>query len=240
MLYLDQQTVEGLLELNVLSSVPTVTATAAGTLTLTAASTAQQILTGSTAGQNVKLPDATTLRIGWTYYIWNSSTQNVVVQNSDATTLLTLLPGNSVHLVLRVATPANGTWDSKIGHVRGHTIMSTDDHTDILTGTPTNGQVLRFRTSDSKWHAESANDAPKIKAGAVAAGSFSGNPKKAAVTFGTAFADANYAVAIGSQSGDNRTWTIESKSASGFTINANANGALTNPITWMAIANGEN
>ncbi len=70
------------------------------------------------------------------------------------------------------------------------------------------------------------------KAGTVTSGSFSGNPKKSTITFSTAFADANYSVSVIGI--DSRSWTIESESSSGFTINANANSALTGNVYWVA------
>jgi hypothetical protein len=78
---------------------------------------------------------------------------------------------------------------------------------------------------------------PRIKSNSVSAGTFSGNPKKASVTFTTAFPSSGYSVTI--IGGNNRTWTYESLTSSGFTINANANGALTQPVLWTAIQNGE-
>lgn len=75
------------------------------------------------------------------------------------------------------------------------------------------------------------------KAGTVAAGSFTGNPKKATVTFAAAFPDTNYAIVI--TGADARSWTWESKAAGSFVINANANAALTGNTDWIAIYNGE-
>ena len=70
------------------------------------------------------------------------------------------------------------------------------------------------------------------KAGRVAAGTFTGNPKKATVTFTTAFANTNYAIAI--TGADARTWTIESKLAGSFVINSNSNTAPTSETMWQA------
>lgn len=77
-----------------------------------------------------------------------------------------------------------------------------------------------------------------FKSGLSAGSSFTGNPKKLAITFSTPFADANYNISI---MGDTaRTWTYESKTAAGFTINANANTALTGAeISWSAFNIGE-
>ena len=78
----------------------------------------------------------------------------------------------------------------------------------------------------------------KDKAGIVAAGSFSLNPKKATVTFGTAFSSTNYAIEI--KGVDARTWSYDSatKATTGFVINSNANAALTGEVSWTATENG--
>jgi hypothetical protein len=75
------------------------------------------------------------------------------------------------------------------------------------------------------------------KAGSVANSSFTGNPKKATVTFSTAFSNTNYAITVTGE--DSRTWTIESKVAGSFVINANANTALAGTTYWIATAYGE-
>ena len=76
------------------------------------------------------------------------------------------------------------------------------------------------------------------KAGSVTGSTFAGNPKIATVTFSTPFSDINYAITISSDA--NRTWTWESKTASGFTINANSNTAFNSGnVNWTATENGE-
>lgn len=81
---------------------------------------------------------------------------------------------------------------------------------------------------------------PAYKSGTVAAASFSGNPKSAAVVFTTAFSSASYSVII--TGGDGRSWAVASSpapTAAGFTISSQANQALTLPVYWVAIMNGE-
>jgi hypothetical protein len=82
-----------------------------------------------------------------------------------------------------------------------------------------------------------ATSAVDEKAGSVAAGSFAGNPKKATVTFNTAFGDANYAVAITALTVNNKTFApvIESKIAASFVINMGTNNIsdLTQ-VEWQA------
>ena len=78
----------------------------------------------------------------------------------------------------------------------------------------------------------------KQKNGSVTGSTFAGNPKTATVTFATAFADNNYAVTVTGEV--NRTWSVESKTAAGFTINANANLAFNSSnVFWMAAQIGE-
>lgn len=63
---------------------------------------------------------------------------------------------------------------------------------------------------------------------------FSGNPLKYAVVFDTPFpVGADYAVHV-TGSADARTWTYESMSNLGFTINSNAATLLTGKVSWTA------
>ncbi len=75
------------------------------------------------------------------------------------------------------------------------------------------------------------------KAGSVAAVTFAGNPKKATVTFTSAFPDTNYSIAI--TGADARSWTWESKASGSFVINSNSNTAPTGNTDWIAIYHGE-
>jgi len=69
------------------------TVTSATNLVLTSADQAQQVFTGSTAGQTVDLPDATTLLPGRLYVLWNSATQSVDIRNATSASLFILPPG---------------------------------------------------------------------------------------------------------------------------------------------------
>ena len=74
-----------------------------------------------------------------------------------------------------------------------------------------------------------------VKAGAVAAGSFSGNPKTAAVTFAAAMPSTSYAISIQCVStGDTFAPVVTSKAVGGFTINLGTNnlGNLTE-VLWI-------
>jgi hypothetical protein len=78
----------------------------------------------------------------------------------------------------------------------------------------------------------------KTRSGVVLVGEFAGNPKVATVTFPTALPTVDYSISITSE--DSRFWTFENKTVDGFTINANANAALTSDVTYIAIEHGEN
>jgi len=83
-----------------------------------------------------------------------------------------------------------------------------------------------------------ASNVLKTKAGNVANTSFTGNPRKATVTFTTAFPNTNYAVTVTGE--DSRAWSIESKLAGSFVISANSNTNLIGNTYWIATAYGEN
>jgi hypothetical protein len=72
---------------------------AAGTTTLDNTSPRNIVVTGSTT-QTIRMPDVTTLQLGWTYIISNTSTGTVTVQSSGANTIgSTLTTGLAVRLV---------------------------------------------------------------------------------------------------------------------------------------------
>lgn len=77
----------------------------------------------------------------------------------------------------------------------------------------------------------------KIKAGIVTGGSFAGNPKIFAVVFSTSFDDNNYAIDIVGE--DSRAWSIQTKTAAGFTINSQSNTALAGNVFWSVEETGE-
>lgn len=89
----------------------TTTATAAGTTTLTVASTGMQYFTGTTT-QTLVLPVTSTLKLGWTYHVANTSTGVLTVQSSGANTICTIPPGLSVMFtcILTSGTTA-ASWD---------------------------------------------------------------------------------------------------------------------------------
>jgi hypothetical protein len=81
-----------------------------------------------------------------------------------------------------------------------------------------------------------------IKSGKLIPGNFSGNPKKATVTFATSFPSAQYAPVPSALSDGSKSFspTPESKTASGFVVNLNANNlAGLIEVGWHAVVIGE-
>lgn len=109
-LILDNIQSEGLLDTKSFRTQVAVTTASASTLTLTVSSEMIQVITGSTSGQIVKLPDATTLSTGYRYEVWNATSVNLTVQDSGAGALVLLAPSERVVFILQVASPAAGTW----------------------------------------------------------------------------------------------------------------------------------
>jgi hypothetical protein len=104
-------TVEELLQANAWAPGMTVQALANSTLQLTATSTYQLIFTGTTAGQIVKLPDATTLQNGHRVDIYNTSaTQTYSLQDFGNTQLTLGLFSSTVRAVLQSNATSAGTW----------------------------------------------------------------------------------------------------------------------------------
>lgn len=90
----------------------TTTVTSGTAVTLTNASTPVQVFTGSTA-QTVLLPVTSTLETGWTFTIINNSSQNMFVQTSAGTALLTVLANtNAVFRCIATGSTAVTDWEA--------------------------------------------------------------------------------------------------------------------------------
>jgi len=81
------------------------------TITLTASSSPDMVITGS-GGQVIKLPDATTLPNGNIFTVNNNqSSGTITVQNNSGTTIATLQSGSFIDVVLLSNATSTGTWD---------------------------------------------------------------------------------------------------------------------------------
>lgn len=106
----------------------TTTATAAGTTTLTNASSFYQVFTGTLA-QTIVLPVTSTLQTGWSFKIVNNSTGSLTVNTSGANALITI-NSNLAATVTCIATGGTGIADWKSGF------------TDFSSSTGTGGTVV--------------------------------------------------------------------------------------------------
>jgi hypothetical protein len=89
----------------------TSTAATGGTITLTAASTPVNVVTGS-GGETFTLPDATTLPLGAIFSFNNNQTSGtIVVKNTSATTIATFQSGAYGTIVLIANGTSSGTWE---------------------------------------------------------------------------------------------------------------------------------
>lgn len=97
----------------------TTTATAAGTTTLTVASSPIQIWTGTTT-QTIKMPAANTLvQVGTTYKFINQSTGTLTIQDNSAGAITTVLSGAAADIIVTNIGSAAGTWISNQPTVAG-------------------------------------------------------------------------------------------------------------------------
>jgi len=109
----------------------------------------------------------------------------------------------------------------------------------VAKSTPFDNSTNGFVATDTQAAIEEVKTAiaTTIRAGNIAAVSFTGSPRKYTITFSPAFANTNYAVTV-TGSSDDRVWTYETKTTTNVTINSNAAKALTGEVSWVAAVNG--
>lgn len=120
----------------------TTTATAAGTTTLTDASTKVQEFTGA-SNQTVVLPDATTLSNGRVFTIHNNSSGIITINANGGTQVAVLANLTSAYLQLINNGTAAGSWDVETSHEITET-ASTSSVTGFATDTYLAGSYLKF------------------------------------------------------------------------------------------------
>jgi len=114
----------------------------------------------------------------------------------------------------------------------------------INTSNQTIWQAISVATGAAVWKelTTAASGYLVHKAGRVLAATFTGNPKKATVTFTTPFADANYSVVVTPVTTGNIAYisVVESQLAGSFVINSTTNNIpnLTQ-MNWVAVKHGE-
>lgn len=104
-----------------------------GTVTLTAASPRNWILTGTNT-QTVKLPSGTTLTVGTQYLFNNNSTGLVTIQDNGSNVLGYVLSGGSRIFTISDVSTTNGSWDAH--SYLGHQVYSGYNSVAIGTSSP--------------------------------------------------------------------------------------------------------
>lgn len=114
----------------------TTTVTSAATLVLTAASTQQQLFTGSTT-HTVRLPVVSTLTLGQKYEIINTSTGAVAIQSSGANAITSAASNTTVVVTCILVTGTTAaSWDYK---TNTQTVGGGGTVTSVATGTGLTG-----------------------------------------------------------------------------------------------------
>lgn len=131
----------------------TTVATAAGTTTLTVASTYMQIFTGSST-QTVVLPVTSTLTLGFQFYIQNNSTGNITIQSSGANNIV-ILPGGTAGYFTCILTSGTtaASWTYASVHQAGQLLATaTNDNAnagnvgEVISSTVVSGSAITLTT----------------------------------------------------------------------------------------------
>lgn len=186
----------------------------AGPTTLTATSASQQYFT---TAQTVKLPDVTTLQLGFFFKIVNAAgSGNVVVQSSGGNTVVTITPGSWAETVCVLTSGTTAaSWNARsggaaslagddVGPLASNVVTALQGHA-LASTLPTDGQVMAWDTIAPGWRPQ-------------------GNP----VYYGD-----------GTQANSGTSTTVIGPSASAIALDAVAlgNGAIANGNSSIAIGN---
>lgn len=125
----------------------TVTTSAAGTTTLTVASSFSQTLVGTNV-QTYKLPDATTLATGVAFEFNNNSTSLLTIQDYALATIATVSAGGAASLVVLTNATVAGTWDTH-GYIPENVTWGTNAL--VLGGTVITGGTWQGGTIASAY-----------------------------------------------------------------------------------------
>ena len=84
---------------------------AAGTITLTVASSGVQTFSSGSGSATVVLPVASTLIVGWSYQFNNNASGSITVQTADASNLVVMPSGSYIKLICTSNSGTAGQWD---------------------------------------------------------------------------------------------------------------------------------
>jgi hypothetical protein len=119
-----------------------------------------------------------------------------------------------------------------------HTIRTTTGPQDLTVGAIADGDFLK--RVGTAIVGDATPGFLEQKSGRVLKATFTGNPKTATVTFGTAMSTGNYHVDLTPEGTGGFSPYVENKTTAGFDINANANN-INNLVLmgWLATVDGE-
>lgn len=167
-----------------------------------------------------------TIKVNWFYYDfagahgkYAGSCANAVTNN--ATNYVYLLSGGTLG-ISTVSYPAGS-------HIRLARVVTSG------------GFIVRIILERAFFTSSGSTVSSNAKSGFLIPGSFSGTPKKATVTFTSAFSDTNYAITLGVETDGSRTFSpcIESKLTTGFIVDLQANNlAGLVEVGWHAMPIG--
>lgn len=144
-LYQDNIIVEGTQEAGRSVNTTTSVEMSSGTYQLLNTSNSQIIFTGSTSGQIVNLPDATTLRIGWNFILWNAGSVSFALQNYANGVIVTVNAGEVASITVNNVSTSAGTWNFQKSSTKTATELTK---TDLLLGNVTNDAQLKRASGD--------------------------------------------------------------------------------------------
>jgi len=169
-----------------------------------------------------------------TYFSGSTPLETIIVNLATSSSNTFVQPGLNTYTGGTNSRPTVNVSALTIDHIT----VSGDSNFTTLSATTLSAGTIFSGSSNLETLFLNKNGYLLQKANFVSGSTFAGNPKTAVVTFTTNFPNNNYAVVVTGTI--NRTWTVESKTLSGFTINANANPAFaSSEVYWIATQNGE-
>ena len=207
----------------------TSTATAAGTTTLTNASSYYQLFTGSTT-QTVVLPVTSTLSQGWSYHIVNNSTGALTVNSSGGNLVISVIAGTTamVTCILTSGTTA-ASWES------GYTDFSTATGTAsvVLSTAPTITTLTAAGALTASATTQAINLGASQTSGTLILGGTAGT---GTMTIGRSTGNQTTNIQAGATaSGSTKTMNIATAGLSGSTTNINIGSAVVGAVTNIEV-----
>jgi hypothetical protein len=108
--YIDNMKIEQLSDLKTVRYEPDILTVSNTITSLTLSSSYVHIFIGTTVGQRINLPNATTLQTGHSFRFWNKSSTEVDIRNVAGVSLTVIQPDDKVESTVRDVSTTNGIW----------------------------------------------------------------------------------------------------------------------------------